>query len=125
MAVSVTGPSVPVGLCYTVARCCIHQINAYRFIHYGPTVCGADCLIPPLFLRSSLIAPSLSSLSPSLAGEDDYAIDIFSFGICALEVRQRHPFCVAVPFRKTSLSVCVVILQCVFVYPDGSPGDPG
>lgn len=23
-----------------------------------------------------------------LAGEDDYAIDIFSFGICALEVRE-------------------------------------
>lgn len=26
-----------------------------------------------------------------VAGEDDYAIDIFSFGICALEVRETKP----------------------------------
>lgn len=31
---------------------------------------------------------SFFSPFPFLAGEDDYAIDIFSFGICALEVRE-------------------------------------
>lgn len=54
------------------------------------------------FLKLSMCLTSLMFVSPFLipAGEDDYAIDIFSFGICALEVReavlQDPPLCVSI-----------------------------
>lgn len=54
-----------------------------------------------------------------LAGEDDYAIDIFSFGICALEVRETDGCC-----KNLSLSVFMYVNR-LFVPLDGSAGDPG
>lgn len=51
---------------------------------------SSHCFFPFCFSPlSSLILPGLF-----IAGKDDYAIDIFSFGICALEVRKAdHQRC--------------------------------
>lgn len=62
-------------------------------------------LIPSLFFVSHL--HFLSFLF--IAGEDDYAIDIFSFGICALEVRETDP-------QDASLCVCMCVTMVLTDY---------
>lgn len=63
------------------------------------------------FWGSDMCLTSLMFASPLLflVGEDGYAIDIFSFGICALEVRETRlydsPLCVHVWFFFLSVIV--------------------
>lgn len=65
---------------------------------------------PPMFL-SSVLSP---------AGEDDYSIDIFSFGICALEVRKRNSS------GDFHLSACdFERVKDLFLLLDGGAGNPG
>lgn len=53
---------------------------------------------------------SLFLLGLFIAGKDDYAIDIFSFGICALEVRKADPQSCFPSCLHTSLSERLLFL---------------
>lgn len=55
------------------------------------------------------------------AAEDGYAIDIFSFGICALEVREIK---MCVTFLSVFLHVCDLTNYLCSMALDGGTGDP-
>ena len=61
------------------------------------------------------------SVFVSLAADDDYAIDIFSFGICALEVREELILCIVYLFSSFCfaciyiLLICACDIMCVFI----------